>query len=243
MDGFGELARARGSSGACGGCASYLAGRLPSRRVPGAWRGRGLLPSAVLISLSRGTKGVSAKTINDYKSLAESNLIPFIGAYKLKALTAENIDDWLEDRRDHLTTRTMQAIHSILRRAIRRAQARDKVVRNVAALVDTPRSQERRPPKQGHDARPGHHRLGTRQGRPTPRLLALVDRRAAAGTEPEPNTSLPEIRLLRPSSVACRRRLGGTGHPGRERVYSIPERSEPPREYVPRLVFQRARDG
>jgi hypothetical protein len=211
--------------------------------VPGAWRGRGLLPSAVLISLSRGTKGVSAKTINDYKSLAESNLIPFIGAYKLKALTAENIDDWLEDRRDHLTTRTMQAIHSILRRAIRRAQARDKVVRNVAALVDTPRSQERRPPKQGHDARPGHHRLGTRQGRPTPRLLALVDRRAAAGTEPEPNTSLPEIRLMRPSSVACRRRLGGTGHPGRERVYSIPERSEPPREYVPRLVFQRARDG
>jgi hypothetical protein len=32
----------------------------------------------------------------------------------------------------------MQAIHSILRRAIRRAQARDKVMRNVATLVDTP---------------------------------------------------------------------------------------------------------
>lgn len=30
------------------------------------------------------------------------------------------------------------AIHSILRRAIRRAQARDKVMRNVATLVDTP---------------------------------------------------------------------------------------------------------
>jgi integrase len=88
--------------------------------------------------LARGTKGLSAKTINDYKSLAESNLIPFIGGYKLKELTADNVDDWLEDRRDHLTTRTLQAIHSILRRAIRRAQARDKVVRNVAALVDTP---------------------------------------------------------------------------------------------------------
>lgn len=82
--------------------------------------------------------GLSAKTINDYKSLAESNLIPFIGAHKLKELTADNVDDWLEDRRDHLTTRTMQAIHSILRRSIRRAQARDKVVRNVATLVDTP---------------------------------------------------------------------------------------------------------
>src|SRR3984957_13069980 len=88
--------------------------------------------------LPRGTRGLSPKTINDYKSLAESNLIPFIGAHKLKELTADNVDDWLEDRRDHLTTRTMQAIHSILRRSIRRAQARDKVFRNVAALVDTP---------------------------------------------------------------------------------------------------------
>jgi hypothetical protein len=79
--------------------------------------------------LARGTKGLSAKTINDYKSLAKSNLIPFIGACKLKELTADNVDDWLEARRDHLTTRTLQAIHSILRRSIRRAQARDKVIR------------------------------------------------------------------------------------------------------------------
>jgi predicted transcriptional regulator len=94
--------------------------------------------NAVRDWLARGTKGLSAKTINDYKSLADSNLIPFIGAYKLKALTADNVDDWLEARRDHLTTRTLQAIHSILRGSIRRAQARDKVMRNVATLVDTP---------------------------------------------------------------------------------------------------------
>jgi integrase len=88
--------------------------------------------------LARGTKGLSAKTINDYTSLAESNLIPFIGAKKLKELTADNVEDWLEARAPHQTTRTMQAIHSILRRTIRRAQARDKVMRNVATLVDTP---------------------------------------------------------------------------------------------------------
>jgi integrase len=80
---------------------------------------------------------LSAKTINDYTSLAESNLIPFIGARKLKSLTADNVEDWLEGRAPHLTTRTMMAIHSILRRAIRRAQARDKVMRNVSTLVDT----------------------------------------------------------------------------------------------------------
>ena len=94
--------------------------------------------TAVRDWLARGTKGLSAKTINDYKSLAESNLIPLIGAHKLKKLTADNVDDWLEDRADHLTTRSMQAIHSILRRSIRHAQARDKVMRNVASLVDTP---------------------------------------------------------------------------------------------------------
>jgi hypothetical protein len=40
--------------------------------------------------LTRGTKGLSDKTVNDYRSLADSDLIRFIGAHKLKALTAHN---------------------------------------------------------------------------------------------------------------------------------------------------------
>jgi integrase len=97
-----------------------------------------MVEQAVRDWLAKGTRGLSAKTINDYTSLAESNLIPFIGGKKLKELTADNVEDWLEGRAPHLTTRTMMAIHSILRRTIRRAQARDKVMRNVATLVDTP---------------------------------------------------------------------------------------------------------
>jgi Phage integrase, N-terminal SAM-like domain len=62
--------------------------------------------NAVRDWLARGTKGMSDKTINDYKSLAESNIIPFIGAYKLKELTADNVDDWLDERRQYLTTWT-----------------------------------------------------------------------------------------------------------------------------------------
>jgi hypothetical protein len=46
--------------------------------------------NAVRDWLTKGTKGLSDKTISDYKSLADSNLIPFIGAHKLKALTADN---------------------------------------------------------------------------------------------------------------------------------------------------------
>jgi integrase len=39
----------------------------------------------------------------------------------------------------------LQAVHSILRRAIRQAQARDKVARNVAELVTTPKGRPGRP--------------------------------------------------------------------------------------------------
>jgi len=38
-------------------------------------------------------------------------------------------------------------VHSILKRSIRQAQARDKVLRNVAELVTTPRGKPGRPSK------------------------------------------------------------------------------------------------
>jgi hypothetical protein len=46
-----------------------------------------------------------------------------------------------------LSTRTLRLIHQILERAIRHAQARDKVRRNVASLVDVPEGKEGRPSK------------------------------------------------------------------------------------------------
>jgi integrase len=70
-----------------------------------------------------------------------------IGAGKLKRLTADQVDDWLDGLMDKLSTRSLQAVHSILRRAIRQAQARDKIGRNVAELVATPKGKEGRPSK------------------------------------------------------------------------------------------------
>jgi integrase len=66
---------------------------------------------------------------------------------KVKELTADQFDDWLDERAEELTTRTLRLIHQILERAIRQAQARDKVRRNVASLVDVPEGQEGRPSK------------------------------------------------------------------------------------------------
>ncbi len=72
-------------------------------------------------------------------------MIPQIGGIKLKELTADHLDDWLDERAEELSARTLRLIHSILERAIRQAQARDKVRRNVASLVDVPEGQEGRP--------------------------------------------------------------------------------------------------
>ena len=97
--------------------------------------------------LAKGLKGRSKTTIDNYRSLAGHSLIPQIGGIKLKELTADQLDDWLDAHAEELTTRTLRLIHQILERAIRQAQARDKVRRNVATLVDVPEGQEGRPSK------------------------------------------------------------------------------------------------
>jgi integrase len=95
--------------------------------------------------LDKGLKGRADKTVETLRGLAEQHVIPLIGAIKLKELTADHVDEWLDGLTDMLSTRTLQAVHSILKRAIRQAQARDKVMRNVAELVTTPKGREGRP--------------------------------------------------------------------------------------------------
>ena len=90
-------------------------------------------------------KGKSQETISNYRSLAQHHLIPYIGAAKLKKLTADELDKWMDDRAEELSNRTLRLIHQILERAIRHAQARDKVCRNVASLIILPDGQEGRP--------------------------------------------------------------------------------------------------
>jgi integrase len=48
------------------------------------------------------------------------------------------VDRWLAAKAKTLSTRTLQAIHSCLNRAVKRAMARDKVKRNVVELCSVP---------------------------------------------------------------------------------------------------------
>ena len=94
-----------------------------------------------------GLKGKSAATIANYRSLADRNVIPQIGQVKLKELTADRLDAWMDERGAELSTRSLRLIHQIVERAIRHAQARDRVRRNVASLIIVPEGRPGRPSK------------------------------------------------------------------------------------------------
>src|ERR1039458_2712982 len=97
--------------------------------------------------LSKGLKGRDPGTVTGYRILAEQHVMPLIGARKLKELSADDVDDWLDGLTGKLSTRSLQTVHWTLKRAIRQAQARDRGVRNVAELVTTPKGTAGRPSK------------------------------------------------------------------------------------------------
>lgn len=94
-----------------------------------------------------GLNGRDKATVDNYRCLADTNIVPLIGRRKLRELSADDVDKWLADRAKTLSTRTLRLLLSILRRAITFAQARDKVKRNVAMLCECPTGQEGRPSK------------------------------------------------------------------------------------------------
>jgi hypothetical protein len=51
----------------------------------------------------------------------------------------------MDERAGELSNRSLRLIHQILERAIRHAQARDKVRRNVASLINVPEGRQGRP--------------------------------------------------------------------------------------------------
>ncbi|QKG20190.1 site-specific integrase [Actinomadura verrucosospora] len=97
--------------------------------------------------LAKGLKGRDAGTVTTNRILADKHVIPLIGKVKLKELRADDVDEWLDGLKDRLSTRTLQGVHAILKRSIRQAQARDRVTRNVAELVTTPKGKAGRPSK------------------------------------------------------------------------------------------------
>jgi integrase len=97
--------------------------------------------------LQFGMPGRREDTITKCTILANTHVIPALGTRKLRELSADDVDRWLADQAETLSTSTLRILHSILRRSINRAQARDKVKRNVVLLCDIPQGQDGRPSK------------------------------------------------------------------------------------------------
>jgi len=96
--------------------------------------------------LAEGLSGRAPKTISTQREVLEP-LLGIIGAVPLRQLSAANVRSALKDLAATRATRTVAMTLAGLARAIRHAEANDKVRRNVATLVDTPAGQGGRPSK------------------------------------------------------------------------------------------------
>jgi hypothetical protein len=95
--------------------------------------GKHTVAQAVRDRLAYGLTDRNEDTVTKCKSLADNHIIP-----------------WLTSRAKVLSADTLRQLRSILKRAITRAQKRDKVKRNVVLLCEVPRGQEECPVQVAH---------------------------------------------------------------------------------------------
>lgn len=91
--------------------------------------------------LEYGLSNRDPSTAKKCRLLARKHIIPALGARKLRELSADDVDRWLAVKAKSLSTSTLRQLHSILKRSVARAQAHDKVKRNVVLLCEVPTGQ------------------------------------------------------------------------------------------------------
>lgn len=89
--------------------------------------------------LKRDVAGLEPGTLEQLEFHVEKHIIPALGKAKLKRLTADDVDDWLHDLRSTHSSSYINRLLGTLRRIIRFAESRNRVRRNVAALVKPPK--------------------------------------------------------------------------------------------------------
>jgi integrase len=83
---------------------------------------------------------VRPKTYVSYEQLIRVHINPSVGSKYLEKLAPQHIQQFMNDKlAEGLSTRTVQYLHAVLRRALGQALKWGLVARNVAKLVDAPR--------------------------------------------------------------------------------------------------------
>jgi hypothetical protein len=88
--------------------------------------------------LTYGLTGQGKRTVEKYRNLCQTHIVPLLGQRKLRDLRASEIDRWITGRSTVLSTSSLRSVHGCLNRSVRRAMARDLVSRNVVELVTVP---------------------------------------------------------------------------------------------------------
>lgn len=87
---------------------------------------------------------LSVNTAASYRGIVERHLIPALGKKRLRDLTVLDVDNLLHEKCESgLGGSTVQRIRMVLVKALRHAERRDLVMRNVAALTDLRRPARR----------------------------------------------------------------------------------------------------
>jgi integrase len=97
--------------------------------------------------LAAGLEGLAPGTVALHKHNVKL-LKPLLGAYKLRELSGVQVQAALRAIGETQTTRSVTLAKNTLERAIRLAQAHDKVTRNVAEVVKTPAGRKAGKPRQ-----------------------------------------------------------------------------------------------
>jgi integrase len=90
-----------------------------------------------------GNIGVSPRTLERHRELAERQIIPHIGEHKLQKLAAEHVQQWHGKLiGDGLAARTVGHAHAVLRLGLQNAVKNRTVSRNVADIHRRPKVEE-----------------------------------------------------------------------------------------------------
>lgn len=96
-----------------------------------------------------GRNGLSRKTLERYRELAERQIIPFIGGHRLQRLSVQAVREWHGDvakpnaKGRTLSPRTIGHAHRVLHRALALAVENEVLARNVASVVGPPKVEAR----------------------------------------------------------------------------------------------------
>lgn len=94
-----------------------------------------------------GQGDIDEETRKRNRNLVDTHVIPKLGGRKVRELRAEEVDLWLRDRAQILSTSSLSRVRWLLHRAIQQAIRRDMVDRNVVELCLVPRGRPGRKSK------------------------------------------------------------------------------------------------